>query len=160
MGRAERIRRVEPGRLASREVGGKKGQCRYNHDVPNQAALVVRDPPIGARADRRGGRHRLTADQSLRLMGYYGHRTVLQYLSIPVGAQFAPASSGGVIDLHRDFGGGDARFPSEADLEALAGEVEQFSQRFADNLEEWRDDLRRIARLLAGETPAADADQA
>ena len=39
---------------------------------------------------------------------------------------------------------GDVRFPSEADLEALAVEVEQFSQRFADNLEEWRDDLRRF----------------
>ena len=61
-------------------------------------------------------RHRLTADQSLRLMGYYGHRTVLQYLSIPVGAQFAPASSGGVIDLHRDFGGGDARWSLKTDL--------------------------------------------
>ena len=52
----------------------------------------------------------LTAHQSLRLMGYYGHRTVLQFLSIPVGAQHAPTSSGGVISLDRDFGGGDARW--------------------------------------------------
>jgi iron complex outermembrane receptor protein len=61
-------------------------------------------------------KHEITADQSLRLMGYYGHRTVLQYLSIPVGAQFPPASSGGVVDLHRDFGGGDARWTLQTDL--------------------------------------------
>ncbi len=52
----------------------------------------------------------LTAHQSLRLMGYYGHRTVLQFLSIPLGAQKPPTSSGGVVDLNRDFGGGDARW--------------------------------------------------
>jgi len=52
----------------------------------------------------------LTARQSVRLMGYYGHRSVLQFLSIPVGAQRPPTSSGGVIDLDRDFGGGDARW--------------------------------------------------
>ena len=55
-------------------------------------------------------KYALGAHQQLRLMGYYGHRSVLQFLSIPVGAQFAPASSGGVVDLHRTFGGGDARW--------------------------------------------------
>ncbi len=58
----------------------------------------------------------LTAHQSLRLMGYYGHRTVLQYLSIPVGAQKPPTSSGGVVDLHRAFGGGDARWSWQGPL--------------------------------------------
>jgi len=52
----------------------------------------------------------LTDRQSIRLLGYYGHRSVLQFLSIPVGAQRPPTSSGGVIDLDRDFGGGDARW--------------------------------------------------
>ena len=61
-------------------------------------------------------RHQLTADQSLRLMGYYGHRSVLQYLSIPLGAQIPPASSGGVVDLHRDFGGADARWTLQTHL--------------------------------------------
>lgn len=51
-----------------------------------------------------------TAHQSLRLMGYYGHRMVLQFLSIPVGAQKSPTSSGAVISLERGFGGGDARW--------------------------------------------------
>jgi iron complex outermembrane receptor protein len=52
----------------------------------------------------------LTDHQSLRLMGYYGHRTVLQFLSIPVAAQKAPTSSGAVISLDRGFGGGDIRW--------------------------------------------------
>jgi iron complex outermembrane receptor protein len=52
----------------------------------------------------------LSDHQSIRLMGYYGHRTVLQYLDIPVAAQKAPTSSGGVISLDRGFGGGDTRW--------------------------------------------------
>src|SRR5581483_938192 len=58
----------------------------------------------------------LTDRQSLRLMGYYGHRSVLQFLSIPVGAQKAPTSSGGVVDLDRTFGGGDVRWTWEGPL--------------------------------------------
>ena len=54
--------------------------------------------------------HALGAHRTLRVMGYYGHRSVLQFLSIPVGAQKPVTSSGGVVDLHRDFGGGDARW--------------------------------------------------
>ncbi|HEV2442742.1 MAG TPA: TonB-dependent receptor [Steroidobacteraceae bacterium] len=52
----------------------------------------------------------LSDHQSLRLMGYYGHRTVLQFLSIPVAAQKSPTSSGAVISLDRGFGGGDTRW--------------------------------------------------
>ncbi len=46
----------------------------------------------------------------MRLLGYYGHRSVQQFLSIPASAQNSPASAGGVVDLHRDFGGADARW--------------------------------------------------
>jgi iron complex outermembrane receptor protein len=58
----------------------------------------------------------LTRRQSVRLMGYFGHRSVLQFLSIPVGAQKAPTSSGGVIDLDRQFGGADARWTWQGPL--------------------------------------------
>ena len=58
----------------------------------------------------------LTDRQSVRLMGYYGHRSVLQFLSIPIGAQKPPTSSGGVVDLDRDFGGGDARWTWQGPL--------------------------------------------
>jgi len=58
----------------------------------------------------------LTDSQSIRLMGYFGHRSVLQFLSIPQSAQKAPTSSGGVVDLDRGFGGGDARWTWQSDL--------------------------------------------
>jgi iron complex outermembrane recepter protein len=58
----------------------------------------------------------LTDTQSLTFMGYYGHRSVLQFLSIPASAQAAPTSSGGVVDLDRDFGGGDARWAWQSEL--------------------------------------------
>jgi len=58
----------------------------------------------------------LTDHQSIRLMGYYGHRTVLQFLSIPVAAQKAPTSSGGVVSLNRGFGGGDTRWTWQGPL--------------------------------------------
>jgi iron complex outermembrane recepter protein len=52
----------------------------------------------------------LGGGQSLRLMGYYGERIVKQYQSIPVAAQAAPTSPGGVVDLHSGYGGSDARW--------------------------------------------------
>ncbi len=52
----------------------------------------------------------ISETQSVRLLGYYGHRTVEQFLSIPAATQAPPTSAGGVVDLSRDFGGGDARW--------------------------------------------------
>ncbi|MDR6937260.1 TonB-dependent receptor [Luteibacter sp. 3190] len=54
---------------------------------------------------------RLDDANSLRVMGYYGRRSVLQYLSIPVATQSSqPGNSGGVVDLGNEYGGGDARW--------------------------------------------------
>jgi iron complex outermembrane recepter protein len=53
---------------------------------------------------------RVSDQQSVRLLGYYGHRIVEQFLSIPVSAQNSPTSAGGVVDLNRNFGGADARW--------------------------------------------------
>ena len=58
----------------------------------------------------------VTDHQSIRLMGYYGHRSVLQFLSIPVAAQKPATSAGGVVDLDRQFGGADARWTWEGPL--------------------------------------------
>lgn len=52
----------------------------------------------------------ITDTQSVRVMGYYGHRSVLQFLSIPAATQGAPTSAGGVVDLGRRYGGTDARY--------------------------------------------------
>jgi iron complex outermembrane recepter protein len=58
----------------------------------------------------------ITAAQQLRMLGYLGHRSVGQFLSIPVSAQAAPGSSGGVVDLNRNFGGADARWSWQGSL--------------------------------------------
>ena len=58
----------------------------------------------------------LTDSQSVRVLGYYGHRSVLQFLSIPMNAQLSPTSAGGVVDLDRHYGGTDVRWSWKADL--------------------------------------------
>ena len=58
----------------------------------------------------------LTSNQSLQVTGYYGHRSVLQFLAIPIAAQAPPTSSGGVVDLDRTFGGSDIRWSWQTEL--------------------------------------------
>lgn len=52
----------------------------------------------------------LSDTQSLRVLGYLGHRGVEQFQSIPVATQKAPTSPGGVIGLDGDYGGSDVRW--------------------------------------------------
>ena len=56
-----------------------------------------------------GGGHKL------ELMGYGGQRRVIQYLSVPPGAQASASSGGGVIDLDRDYWGFNARWRWQTD---------------------------------------------
>jgi iron complex outermembrane recepter protein len=58
----------------------------------------------------------ISDEQSLRVLGYLGHRVVQQFLSIPPGAQASPTSAGGVVDLNRNFGGADARWSWQGSL--------------------------------------------
>jgi iron complex outermembrane recepter protein len=58
----------------------------------------------------------ITDSQSVRVLGYYGHRIVQQYLAIPAFTQASPTSSGGVVDLNRQYGGGDARWSWKGEL--------------------------------------------
>ena len=51
----------------------------------------------------------------LELMGYGGQREVVQFQSITTGAQVPPGSSGGVIDLNRDYWGWNARWRHEGE---------------------------------------------
>ena len=55
-------------------------------------------------------------DNTLSATLYAGDRTIRQYLAIPLGAQNAPTSSGGVVDLGRNFGGAGLRFAHDATL--------------------------------------------
>lgn len=58
-------------------------------------------------------KHRLDAHNSIRLLGYGGRRRVQQFL--PFTGSFG-LSSGGVVDLHRTFGGADARWTHRGSL--------------------------------------------
>jgi iron complex outermembrane receptor protein len=54
--------------------------------------------------------------QSVRVLGYGGHRIVQQFLAIPSATQAAPGSAGGVVGLNRQYGGADARWSWKGDL--------------------------------------------
>jgi len=58
----------------------------------------------------------LSANQSIRVLAYYGQRSVQQFQAIPVATQARPTSPGGVIDLDGDFGGADARWTAHTSL--------------------------------------------
>ena len=73
------------------------GQFKTRKSLQQQQAGLIYDLDI-------------TDEQSLRVLGYLGHRIVEQYLAIPISAQAAPGSSGGVVDLNRNYGGADARW--------------------------------------------------
>lgn len=59
---------------------------------------------------------RIDNSNSVRVMGYYGQRSVTQYLSIPkitqtqVFGNKPNLNSGGVVDLQNEYGGGDVRW--------------------------------------------------
>ena len=54
--------------------------------------------------------HAFTASDSVRLTAYAGERGITQFQAIPVAAQGAASSPGGVIDLGREYQGMDARY--------------------------------------------------
>jgi iron complex outermembrane receptor protein len=54
--------------------------------------------------------HDLGNGQALRLLAYYGQRSVEQFLSIPAAPQGNPTHSGGVVDLGTDYHGVDLRW--------------------------------------------------
>lgn len=60
--------------------------------------------------------HKFTADDTVRLMAYYGQRENEQFQSVTVGAQGNPQSGGGVVEISREFGGVDARWTHKGAL--------------------------------------------
>src|ERR1051325_3962355 len=60
--------------------------------------------------------NRLSAENSIRVLGYTGDRAVRQFLGIPQPQQLPATSSGGVVDLDRQFYGTDVRFTRRTSL--------------------------------------------
>ncbi|MDF4003701.1 TonB-dependent receptor [Luteibacter sp. PPL552] len=89
-------------------------RAQYRAD-PRQVAPVARTFDTRKSADQQQAGviwdQRIDASNSLRVMAYYGQRSVTQYLSIPVATQVSqPGNAGGVVDLANAYGGGDARW--------------------------------------------------
>jgi iron complex outermembrane receptor protein len=78
----------------------------------------------------------LNRDDSVHAVLYGGDRSTTQYLAIPVVAQAAPTSAGGVIDLSRQYSGADIRWAHRANLRA--GAVQWTVGINYDNLDEDR----------------------
>ncbi|SCX46413.1 iron complex outermembrane recepter protein [Nitrosospira sp. Nsp1] len=49
--------------------------------------------------------HKFSSANTVKLIGYTGTRRIEQFLAVPRGAQIPATSSGGVVDLDREFGG-------------------------------------------------------
>ncbi|MEX1827964.1 TonB-dependent receptor [Luteibacter sp. CQ10] len=85
------------------------------HANPRQVASVADTFDTRKSADQQQAGviwdQRVDDANSLRVMTYYGQRSVTQYLSIPTATQIAqPGNSGGVVDLDNAYGGGDVRW--------------------------------------------------
>ena len=87
-----------------------------------------------------GGGHKL------ELMGYGGQRRVIQFLSVPPGAQSAASSAGGVIDLDRDYWGFNARWRLQTDWRG--GQLDLSAGLAGDR----QSDLRRGYENFVGST--------
>jgi iron complex outermembrane receptor protein len=58
----------------------------------------------------------LSQADELRAMAYYGHRSIAQFLSIPVGTQANPLQPGGVVEPDTNYGGADVRWTHRGQL--------------------------------------------
>lgn len=83
-------------------------------DDPRQATAVASqfDTRKSAAQNQLGAIYEqsLTVDDQVRLMAYYGYRSIVQYLSIPSSTQKNPLQSGGIVAPDTRYGGADARW--------------------------------------------------
>ncbi|HEY3326215.1 MAG TPA: TonB-dependent receptor [Novimethylophilus sp.] len=87
-------------------------EYRANPKQASQAALTF-DTRVSRSHEQVGAtlEHRLTAADTLRVMGYFGRRQNEQFLSTAIGAQTGnDLNGGGVSTIDRDFGGVDLRW--------------------------------------------------
>ncbi|MGN6513388.1 MAG: TonB-dependent receptor family protein, partial [Lysobacteraceae bacterium] len=98
--------------LAAQDPQGLTGeQARATPRAASAGALAfdtrkrVRQQQLGLRVE-----HPLADCDAATASAWAGHRATFQMLSVPVAAQAAPGSGGGVVDLDRTFGGVDLRW--------------------------------------------------
>ncbi|MBS0336880.1 MAG: TonB-dependent receptor [Proteobacteria bacterium] len=79
--------------------------------------------------------HRVSAGNTLRASAFIGDRAVRQYLSVPLAAQAAATSSGGIVDLATAYGGGSLVYVHEG---SLAGRPFNFSGGYEQEMMQQR----------------------
>ena len=99
----------DPLGLTRAQLGADRRQAGTNAIAFDTRKSVLQSQ-VGGTLEHRFG------DNTLSATLYAGDRTVRQYLAIPLGAQNAPTSSGGVVDLGRNFGGAGLRFAHDTTL--------------------------------------------
>lgn len=95
--------------------------------IEQDARKSVRQRQAGATLE-----HDIDSTRTLTARLYFGQRDLFQALPIPLGAQGNPGSSGGIIDLDRDYGGVGLQYTHRA------GAIEYTVGLEADGLREHR----------------------
>jgi iron complex outermembrane receptor protein len=101
--------------------------------------------------------HRLDAAQSLKLTAWRGQRGTEQFQSIPVAAQGAPTSPGGVIELDRQFQGVDAQWIGRTRV--AGGPLTLTAGLMADDLQEHRQGFQNFIGPVLGVQGALRRDE-
>lgn len=126
-------------------------QAQFNADpqstAPTAAQLNTRK---SAEQTQGGAIYELPVDEhnTLRLMGYVGHREVLQFQGIPVATQLAPTSPGGAISLSNTYAGGEPRWTYQSQL--YGGDFSVTGGLDYDNLEEQREGFNNFVGAQLG----------
>jgi iron complex outermembrane receptor protein len=83
-------------------------RSRDRGNQPAYLAALAQDPRKTVRQQQLGTtvEHRLSEATELSASLYIGSRHLANALSIPIGAQGSPTSSGGIVDFDRTYGGG------------------------------------------------------
>lgn len=101
--------------------------------------------------------HKLDAVNSFKLTGWFGQRGTEQFQAIPLGAQAAPRSAGGVIDLQRDYRGIDGQWIAKT--QAWGGGLTFTAGLYADDLQEHRKGYNNFAGTTLGVIGALRRDE-
>jgi iron complex outermembrane receptor protein len=92
--------------------------------------------------------HRLTENDTLRLMAYYGQRDNEQYQSISVNGQLDDRSGGAVATINREFGGTDLRWTHNGKLAEMP-----FNVTAGLNYDKMKDDRKGYENFIANLPP-------
>ncbi len=97
--------------------GLNRAQLRQHRKQANPLSLKF-DTRVNRSHEQIGAtlEHRLTPDDTIRLMTYYGQRDNEQFLSVSIAAQRNDLSGGGVATIDREFWGVDLRWTHQGRL--------------------------------------------